>query len=190
VRRLGVTPRFDHALGMIPSWAKDATAGSRMINARVETAAEKPAFQDALSRRRCLVPADGFYEWNRFGRDRQPYCFEGEGRKPFAFAGLWDRWQMPGGIALETFTILTTTPNSLLSDVRDRMPVILPPENYDLWLNPQLRNVERIQPLLKPYDANQMRRYAVSTRINNVGNDDRQCSEPVTVSPAKQYEMF
>ena len=113
--------------GLIPSWANDATIGPRMINARSETAAEKPAFKECLERRRCLIPADAFYEWKRTGKSKQPYCFEMIGREPFAFAGLWDRWRAPDGTTLETCTILTTMPNQLLADVHDRMPVILPP---------------------------------------------------------------
>lgn len=110
--------------GLVPSWAKDAASGAGMINARSETAAEKPAFKELLQRRRCLIPADGFYEWSKTGKSKQPFCFEMIEREPFAFAGLWDSWQTPEGTALETCTILTTTPNRLLTDVHDRMPVI------------------------------------------------------------------
>ena len=121
--------------GLVPNWVKDATVGASMINARSETAAEKPAFKDLLQRQRCLIPADGFYEWQKSGKSKQPYCFEMIENEPFAFAGLWDSWQAPGGSTLETCTILTTTPNQLLADVHDRMPVILPAASYDLWLD-------------------------------------------------------
>ena len=122
--------------GLVPNWAKDVTVGARMINARSETAAEKPAFKELLQRRRCLIPADGFYEWQKTGKSKQPYCFEMVQREPFAFAGLWDSWRTPDGATLETCTILTTTPNQLLADIHDRMPVILPSASYDRGLIP------------------------------------------------------
>jgi putative SOS response-associated peptidase YedK len=114
-----------------------------MINARAETAAGKPAFKEPLERRRCLVPADGFFcEWKRNGNSKRPFCFELHERQPFAFAGLWDRWRAPDGNHVETCTILTT-PNHLLADIHDRMPVILAPGNYEFWLAPGFRDVER-----------------------------------------------
>ena len=161
-----------------------------MINARSETAAEKPAFKELLQRRRCLIPADGFYEWQKTGTSKQPYCFEMMQREPFAFAGLWDSGERRTGTTLETCTILTTTPNQLLADVHDRMPVILPATSYDLWLDPGFRDVAATTEMLKPYDAEQMRRYAVSTRVNNVTNDDRECSEPIEVSGTIQAGLF
>lgn len=124
------------------------------------------------------------------GKSKQPYCFEMIENEPFAFAGLWDSWQAPGGSTLETCTILTTTPNQLLADVHDRMPVILPAASYDLWLDPGFRDVATATEMLKPYDAVQMRRYAVSARVNNVANDDRECSEPVEVPRAIQAGLF
>jgi len=176
--------------GLVPNWAKDATVGPRMINARAETAAEKPAFKELLQRRRCLIPADGFYEWQKTGKSKQPYCFEMVEREPFAFAGLWDSWRTPDGATLETCTILTTTPNQLLADMHDRMPVILPSASYDLWLDPGFRDLAATTEMLKPYDAGQMRRYTVSAWVNNVANDDRQCSEPIEVSRALQARLF
>jgi putative SOS response-associated peptidase YedK len=176
--------------GLIPSWAKDAAIGARMINARAETAAEKPAFKESLERRRCLIPADGFYEWSRNGRTKQPYCFELVGREPFAFAGLWDRWRAMDGTSLETCTILTTTPNQLLADIHDRMPIILPPANYDLWLNPGFRDIAATTEMLGPLDAGLMRRYPVSERVNNVANDDSRCSEPIEPLPSAQAALF
>ncbi|MGA8619261.1 MAG: SOS response-associated peptidase, partial [Candidatus Sulfotelmatobacter sp.] len=143
--------------GLIPSWAKDSSAAASMINARAETAATKPAFGDALKSRRCLIPADGFYEWMRTGKTKQPYCFEVNEGKLFAFAGLWERWRDPGGQWVKSFSILTTTPNAVTSAVHDRMPVILDPDNYDLWLDPGMQNVAAISELLKPYDARLMR---------------------------------
>jgi putative SOS response-associated peptidase YedK len=150
-----------------------------MINARAETASTKPAFRDSLKSRRCLIPADGFYEWARTGKTKQPYCFEvGEGEL-FAFAGLWDRWKDGTGRVLETCSILTTTPNAVTSAVHDRMPVILDPDSYDLWLDPGMTKVEAVSDLLRPCDALQMRCFPVSSRINSVVNDDEECSRPV-----------
>ncbi|MGD0930409.1 MAG: SOS response-associated peptidase [Candidatus Korobacteraceae bacterium] len=176
--------------GLIPSWANDATISARMINARSETAAEKPAFRESLQRRRCLIPADGFYEWPRRAKAKQPFHFGLQDDSLFAFAGLWDRWRGPDSTTLETCTILTTTPNQLLADVHDRMPVILPPTSYDLWLDPGFRELAATTEMLKPYDAGQMRRYAVSTRVNSVANDDRDCSESTDVSGAMQAGLF
>jgi putative SOS response-associated peptidase YedK len=165
--------------GLIPSWAKDSSVAAQMINARAETASTKPAFRDSLKSRRCLIPADGFYEWARTGKTKQPYCFEvGEGEL-FAFAGLWDRWKDGTGRVLETCSILTTTPNAVTSAVHDRMPVILDPDSYDLWLDPGMTKVEAVSDLLRPCDALQMRCFPVSSRINSVVNDDEECSRPV-----------
>ena len=168
--------------GLIPSWAKDPSGAARMINARSETAATKPAFRDALKFRRCLIPADGFYEWAKTAKAKQPYCFEVDDGELFAFAGIWDRWKNPSGVWEETCSILTTTPNAVTSAVHDRMPVILDPHGYDLWLDPGMRNVAEASELLKPYDARLMRCYPVSTRINRVANDDEECSRPVQLA--------
>ena len=165
--------------GLIPSWAKDPSIAARMINARSETAATKPAFRDALKSRRCLIPADGFYEWKRDGKTKQPYCFEIYEGELFAFAGIWDRWKDASGKPVETCSILTTTPNAVTAPVHDRMPVILEPDAYDLWLDPGMQNVAAVSDLLKPYDARAMRCYPISARINSVANDDAECSAPV-----------
>jgi len=156
--------------GLIPSWAKDSSAAASMINARPETAATKPAFRDALKSRRCLIPADGFYEWKRMGKTKQPYCFEVNEKELFAFAGLWDRWSDANGKWIKTCSILTTTPNAVTSVVHDRMPVILDPESYDLWLDPGMTDVAAASEFLKPCDARLMRCYPISTRVNQVGN--------------------
>jgi len=168
--------------GLIPSWAKDSSIAAQMINARSETAATKPAFRDALKSRRCLILADGFYEWMRTGKTKQPYCFEVNGGELFAFAGLWDRWKDPSGNWIRTCSIMTTTPNAITSPVHDRMPVILDPDSYDLWLDPGMTKVEAVSDLLKPYDARLMRCYSVSTRVNSVANDDERCSSPVELA--------
>jgi len=152
-----------------------------MINARSETAATKPAFRDPLRFRRCLIPADGFYEWRRTGATKQPFCFEINEGDLFAFAGLWDGWRDPSGQWLKSCSILTTTPNAVTAPIHDRMPVILKKDDYDLWLDPGMTSVEAIADLLKPFDANLMRSYAVTTRINHVANDDEICSAPIVV---------
>jgi putative SOS response-associated peptidase YedK len=168
--------------GLIPAWAKDSSTAARMINARSETAASKPAFRDALKSRRCLIPADGFYEWKRTGKAKQPYCFEVNEGELFAFAGIWDRWRDASGKTIETCSILTTTPNAVTSTVHDRMPVILDPDCYDLWLDPGMREVAVASEMLKPFDARLMRSYPVSSRINSVANDDEECSAPAELA--------
>jgi putative SOS response-associated peptidase YedK len=168
--------------GLIPSWAKDSSVAASMINARSETASAKPAFRDALKFRRCLIPADAFYEWSRMGKAKQPYCFEINEGTLFAFAGIWDRWKDEGGKWLETCSILTTTPNAVTSAVHDRMPVILDPDSYDLWLDPGMKDMATASELLKPFDARRMRCYPVSTRVNSVVNDDEACSALVELA--------
>jgi putative SOS response-associated peptidase YedK len=138
-----------------------------------------PAFRDSLKLRRCLVPADGFYEWQRRGTAKQPYCFEVKNGNLFAFAGLWDGWRDASGHWIKTCSILTTTPNAVTSIAHDRMPVILDPDSYNLWLDPGIQNVSEISELLKPYDAGVMRSHPVSSRVNHVANDDEECSRPV-----------
>ncbi len=165
--------------GLIPSWSKDTSGAASMINARSETAATKPAFRDPIRFRRCLIPADAFYEWKRMEKSKQPYCFEVNDGELFAFAGLWDGWKDPSGNWIKTCSILTTTPNAVTATAHDRMPVIVHPDIYDLWLDPGMTNVQVVSDLLKPYDARLMRCYPVSTRINHVANDDEECSTPV-----------
>jgi putative SOS response-associated peptidase YedK len=171
--------------GLIPSWARDVSIASGTINAKSETAATKPAFRDPLKFRRCLIPADGFYEWQRRGSAKQPYCLEVSDGELFAFAGLWDGWKNAEGQWIKTCSILTTTPNAVTSAIHDRMPVILDPDSYDLWLDPGLTDAQVVSELLKPYDARLMRAYPVSTRINHVANDDVECSQPVEVAEAQ-----
>ena len=185
IRQNPKEPRRELSLarwGLVPSWSKDSSAAARMINARSETADTKPAFRDGLKFRRCLIPADAFYEWYKSGNAKQPYCFEVREGELFAFAGVWDRWKGPGGKALETFSILTTAPNAVTATVHDRMPVILDPDSYDLWLDPGMKDVRAAAELLKPYDARLMHCYPVSNRINHVANDDEACSTPVELA--------
>lgn len=175
--------------GLIPSWAKDMTGAAGMINARSETAADKPAFRDPMKFRRCLVPADGFYEWKRTGKAKQPYCFEVDDVELFAFAGLWERWKHPSGQWIRSCSILTTTPNSVTSEVHDRMPVILNKDDYDLWLDPGMKDVAVISQFLRPFEARVMRCYAVSDRVNHTANDDQECSRPVELAGV-QNQLF
>jgi len=174
--------------GLIPNWAKDPSIATGTINAKSETAAEKPAFRDPLKFRRCLIPADGFCEWKKSGSSKQPFCFEVNNGELFAFAGLWDGWKNAEGQWIKTCTILTTTPNAVTSAIHDRMPVILDPGSYDLWLDPGMQNVPAICEVLKPYDARLMRLYPVSTRINHVANDDEECSRAIEL--AKPYPQL
>jgi putative SOS response-associated peptidase YedK len=168
--------------GLIPNWAKSSDGAAGMINARSETAATKPAFRDPIKFRRCLIPADAFYEWTRTATSKQPYCFEMNEGELFAFAGLWDGWKDASGNWVKTCSILTTTPNAVTSAVHNRMPVILEPDNYDLWLDPGMQDVAAISELLKPYDARLMRCYPVSSRVNHVANDDEECSRSVEIA--------
>ncbi len=159
--------------GLVPSWAKDLAMGAKLINARAETVAEKPSFRSALKQRRCLVLADGFYEWQRVNGKKQPYYFRvGEG-EPFAFAGLWERWQGDGTV-VETCTIITTQANELLQAIHDRMPVILPAKTYDVWLDPTTPTPQ-LQNLLQPFDAAIMQGYPVSTMVNSPTKDTAEC---------------
>jgi putative SOS response-associated peptidase YedK len=177
--------------GLIPSWAADPSVAARMINARAETAATKPAFSEPLRQQRCLIPADGFYEWQRQGGVRQPFYITAANDEPFAFAGLWDTWTAPDGRRVETCTILTTNANTLVAPVHDRMPVILPPAAYDRWLDPGLSDVVTLSALLTPYDADRMHCFPVSTRVNNVANDDEEVSLSVPLpAHAGQMTMF
>jgi putative SOS response-associated peptidase YedK len=177
--------------GLIPSWANDTSMGFKTINARAETVAATASFREPFKSQRCLIPADGFYEWQKNGKTKQPYCFEVNDGELFAFAGLWDRWMSPQGGVIESCTILTTTPNSLLADIHDRMPVILRTDDYDLWLDPAFRDTASVTEMLKPFDAGLMRRYPVSTRVNYVVNDDADCATPLERKPLPaQSQLF
>ena len=153
--------------GLVPSWAKDPSIGQRMINARAETVAEKPSFRQALQRRRCLVLADGFFEWRQRGATKTPMYIGLHGRPPFAFAGLWDTWCDATGASLSTCTILTTTANALLASIHHRMPVILHPEAEAAWLDRHLTVPEELLALLTPYAPDDMEAYAVSQAVNS-----------------------
>ncbi|MCG9890857.1 MAG: SOS response-associated peptidase [Thermosynechococcaceae cyanobacterium MS004] len=161
--------------GLIPSWVKDPSKFANLINARAETVAEKPSFRSAFKYRRCLIPADGFYEWQKVkGGSKQPFHFTLTGNSIFAFAGLWESWN-----DFETFTILTTTANALLATIHDRMPVVLEPENYALWLDPSVQDPRQLVGFLKPYSDEPMQAIPVSTRVNSAQVDDALCIEPL-----------
>lgn len=165
--------------GLIPSWSKDAGMGARLINARSETVADKPSFRAAFRRRRCLIPADGFYEWQRTDQGKQPiYIHAGDGR-PLALAGLWEHWQGADGSEIETCAILTTIPNALMQPIHNRMPVILEPADYDQWLNPGPQPEHDLH-LLRPYPAEKLAAYPVSDWVNNPRHDDPQCVVPLS----------
>lgn len=168
--------------GLIPSWTKDPSMGARMINARAETVAEKPSFRAALKRRRCLVPADGFYEWKREGRSKQPFHIRMRNEEPFAFAGLWEIWTSPDGGELQSCTVITTEPNELMTNIHDRMPVILAAEDYAEWLgngkDADAREVDQLRHLLRPFDAKLMEAYPVSLQVNSPQNEGPACIKP------------
>jgi putative SOS response-associated peptidase YedK len=168
--------------GLIPKWAKDAAIASKLINARAETLSEKPAFREAFKRRRCLIPADGFYEWQTLGKRKQAWHVKLQSGEPFAFAGLWDQWTAPDGAPVRTCTIVTTTPNELMSQFHHRMPVILHPADEATWLDQALADPERLLPLLGQYPAALMEAYPVSDLVNRVANDGPQLVLPLDLS--------
>jgi putative SOS response-associated peptidase YedK len=178
--------------GLIPSWAKDPAIGQRLINARAETLAEKPAFRSAFKRRRCLIPADGFFEWveavdGTIGEDaaskgkvyKQPYFVSMKSGRPFAFAGLWECWETELGGPIESGAIITTEPNDLLARIHNRMPAIIPPEAFDAWLDHDVEPA-RLLPLLAPYPSEEMRAYPVSRRVGNPRFDSPECIVAIT----------
>lgn len=168
--------------GLIPSWSKDPAIGNRMINARAETVAEKPSFRRAFRSRRCLIPADGYYEWQKTGSAKQPYFFHRPGDLPFAFAGLWETWtdkSTTGGEPIGSFTIITIEPNDMAAEIHNRMPAILDPAAYALWLDAEAQDVDRLQGLLKPVDEDFLTADPVSTFVNKPTNDGPACIEPL-----------
>ena len=157
--------------GLVPSWARSASSGRPMINARAETVAERPAFRSAFSRRRCLVLADGYYEWRRSGSSRTPYRITIASGEPFAFAGLWETWRDPSDELVRSCAIITTTANGLLRPIHDRMPVILPREHEELWLDHNVQDHHLLGSALAPYPADAMEAYEVSSLVNSVANN-------------------
>ncbi len=160
--------------GLVPSTTKDTKNGYRMINARAKTLSQRPAFRAAFVHRRCLIPADGFYEWQQTNDSKQPYFIRARDENPLAFAGLWERWQR-GQQVIESCTIITTSANESLVPIHHRMPVILPEDTYDLWLDPSAQDPGTLQALLLPYDAKKLVAHAVSKRVHHPKNDDAEC---------------
>jgi len=160
--------------GFVPSWAKDLKDGYKMINARAETVAEKPSFRQAFSRHRCLVVADGFYEWKNEGGKKTPVYVHLKNGQPFGMAGLYNLWTSPGGETVCTSTIITTDANETLKPIHDRMPVIAPPDKVDLWLDPSVHDKDKLLPLLRPYPDKELELYEVSTRVNSPKIDSKE----------------
>jgi putative SOS response-associated peptidase YedK len=170
--------------GLVPSWAKDSSMGAKLINARSETVSEKPSFREAFKKRRCIIPADGFYEWARSERRKQPFFFRMQDEHLFGFAGLWEQWKGEGDQVINSCTILTTEANELLQPVHDRMPVILHPDDYELWLDADMRQLEFVKELLRPFPGAEMISYPVSPSINSPLNQGAQLIERADVNSA------
>ncbi len=164
--------------GLIPFWAKDIKIGYKMINARAETLVQKPSFRSAFKKRRCLVAADGFYEWLHTGKVKQPFYVQLKNKTVFGFAGLWESWHSPDGSVIESCTIITTSPNELIREIHDRMPVILQPDQYETWLHSP-GSEHSLHNLLQPYPADEMEMYPVSSLVNSPQNDTPECLLPV-----------
>jgi putative SOS response-associated peptidase YedK len=168
--------------GLIPFWAKDPAIGNKMINARMETLADKPAYRAALRCRRCLIPADGFYEWKTVkGGGKIPMCIRMKTKQPFAFAGLWEKWHAADGAEVRTCTIITGPPNELVKPIHNRMPVILRPQDYRRWIEPGEREAKQMLPMLGTYPASEMEAFAVGTSVNNPATDSAECLQPAAV---------
>jgi putative SOS response-associated peptidase YedK len=163
--------------GLVPSWADDPSIGSKMINARSETVATKPAYREAYRQRRCLIPADGFYEWDGYGRNKQPFFIYLRNETPFAFAGLWETWSR-GSLRMDTCTIITIAANDLLRPLHERMPVIVDPADYDAWLDPREHDHERLARLMQTYPDGEMRTRPVSRWVNSATHEGPECLAP------------
>ena len=176
--------------GLLPSWVKDPKTFSLLINARGESVIEKPAFRAAMKRRRCLIPADGFYEWQKAGERKRPFFVRAKAGGPLAFAGLWETWTGPNGEEIDTAAIVTTRANRMLGPIHERMPVIVPPEAFDLWLDTAKVDATTAAALIAPAPENLLEAYEISTAVNRVANDDARLIEPVVAgqlapAPAK-----
>ena len=181
--------------GLVPFWADTVEIGAKMTNARAETLRQKPSFRAAFKYRRCLIPVSGFYEWKRVGKVKQPWYFRPlEDGVPFAFAGLWEHWSGSAGEALWSCTIITTEANARMAEVHHRMPVILSPDSFDQWLDPNRQDSKQLEPLLVPCPPDLMTAYPVSTYVNKSGREGPRCIEPLTASepngPAEQPGLF
>ncbi len=170
--------------GLVPFWAKDLKIGNRLINARVETVAQKPSFRTAFKKRRCLIVADGFYEWKGPKGQKQPWYLTLPGDEPFGFAGLWERWTGDPRGEYRSCVIITTAASKSVADIHDRMPVILNPESYDAWLDPENQDAAKLNSILKEGHIRDLTRYPVSKRVNNARNNDAECIKPLDTDPA------
>lgn len=177
--------------GLVPRWADSPSIGLKMINARSESVASKPAFRDAFRHRRCLVPSDGFFEWAHRDRGRpQPYLIGLKGRELLAYAGIWESWEGEEGKPIESFSILTTPANDLVRPIHDRMPLILPRESYGIWLDAEVSDPEALRPLLRPFPADQMELVKVSQKVNRVGYEEPDAVEPLEEQDGEQLDLF
>jgi putative SOS response-associated peptidase YedK len=161
--------------GLVPFWAKDEKIGYKMINARAETVAAKPGFKQAFAKRRCIVVADGFYEWQHAGKAKVPHFVHFKNERPMGFAGLYERWKSPDGKALDTCAIITTSANALMRPIHDRMPVIIGRKDYGAWLDPDAKDSQQLLELLQPFDPDKMVSYPVSQLVNLPKNDSPEC---------------
>jgi putative SOS response-associated peptidase YedK len=169
--------------GLIPSWAKDEKIGNKLINARAETIFEKPSFRSAIKSRRCLVIADGYYEWQQTELGKRPMYIRMKSQEPFGFAGLWESWNSPDGQTIKSCTLITTEPNELMKKIHTRMPVILPKKTQDIWFDPKLKTKAELESVLTPYASDEMEAYEVSRLVNAPTNDRPECVKPVQFSP-------
>jgi putative SOS response-associated peptidase YedK len=170
--------------GLVPLWAKDLSIGARCINARADSVADKAAFRDAFQRRRCLVPTDGFFEWEKKGKVRQPWRIGPVEDGLMALAGVWERWRAPDGGVVRSYAVITTDANELVAPLHDRMPAVIPPEEFSDWLNPDTPPA-RLRGMLRPFPSERMKAYPVSRRVNDVRNDDPGCIEPFATDEPK-----
>jgi putative SOS response-associated peptidase YedK len=176
VRNQGEVNRLDLLKwGLVPSWSKDLSFGSHLINARSETVAEKPTFRHAIKYRRCIVPTSGFYEWDHSGGKKQPYFIQLADQSPMCLAGVWESWKAPDGSEIDTFAILTTSANKLVEPIHDRMPVILYPDTFNLWLNHNIHDPEQLQQLYQPFPAEELHAFKVPDLVNNPRFDSPAC---------------
>ena len=175
--------------GLVPSWAKDLSSLPMLHNARGETVAEKPMFRTALRKRRCIVPASGFYEWKADNGSRVPHYIHRRDDELFGFAGLWEEWESPDGSPLRTCTIITVAPNELMAPIHNRMPAILRKADEDAWLNPEEKDTDTIIAMLKSYPSEEMEAYLVSRHVNTPQHDDASCIEPETAT-REQGSLF
>ncbi len=175
--------------GLVPSWARE-DVGFKLVNARAETLVEKPAFRDALRRRRCVIPVSGFYEWQTVGRAKKPWLFRWRDEQPFALAGLWESWRAPDGTTLETCAVITVEPNELMRPLHHRMPVMLTPGQFDPWLDPAVAEPEKLRPLLRPPPAAAMSAVALDSYVSNVRHEGPACLAPAGPGAANDEPQF